>query len=78
VLGLGLTGCLCLGVSLAFLAAFWVEVWAFPLFLVSTIFRVREEVDEGLRFVMEMLILMNLDWLWMMMKVYGVGLVIRR
>jgi len=78
VLGLGLTGCLRLGASLAFLADFWVEVWAFPLFLVSTIFRVREEVDEGLRFVMEMLVLMNLDWLWMLMKVYGVGLVIRR
>jgi len=47
VLGLGLTSYLRLWVSLAFLAAFWVEVWAFPLFLVSTIFRVREEVDEG-------------------------------
>jgi len=43
----GLTGCLRLEVVLAFLVAFWVEDWPLPLCLVSTIFRVRKEVDEG-------------------------------
>jgi len=48
VLGLGLTGCLRLGPSLAFLEVCWVKAWAFPLFLVFTMFRVREDlVGEG-------------------------------
>ena len=48
VLGSGLTGCLRLEASLAFLEVCWVEAWVFPLFLVFIIFRVREDwVGEG-------------------------------
>jgi len=42
VLGSGLTDCLRLEASLAFLAVCWVEDMDFSLFLVFTIFRVRK------------------------------------
>jgi len=44
VLGSGLTGCLRIGACLAFFEGCWVEAFPFPLFLVFTMFRVREVV----------------------------------
>jgi hypothetical protein len=79
VLGLGLTSCLRLGDILAFLDG-WDVAWDLPLFLVSTMIRVRvwRKIDIRVKVGMEMMEMLDLGCLWVMMKVYGDDLVIGR
>jgi hypothetical protein len=79
VLGLGLMGCLRLGAILAFLDG-WDVAWDLPLFLVSTMVRVRvwRKMDIRVRVGMEMMDMLDLGCLWVIMKVDGDGLMIGR
>ena len=68
--GVGLTGCLRLEAVLTFLVCCLLRVFIMV--------RFRGDDGESLGFVVEMVIMMNLGWVVVMIKVYGVSLVIRR